>query len=68
MQFNLKLGCWHPVACTRSGSGFLSNATLFQELFTISLNKIQYIYIYIFFFHYFHLKMFVRPKHIAVIE
>jgi hypothetical protein len=25
----LKLGCLHPVACTRSGSGFLSNATLF---------------------------------------
>jgi hypothetical protein len=25
----LKVGCLHPVACTRSGSGFLSNATLF---------------------------------------
>jgi hypothetical protein len=26
---NLKVGCLHPVACTRSGSGFPSNATLF---------------------------------------
>jgi hypothetical protein len=25
----LKVGCLHPVACTRSGSGFPSNATLF---------------------------------------
>jgi hypothetical protein len=25
----------HPVACTRSGSGFPSNATLFEYLFTI---------------------------------
>jgi hypothetical protein len=24
---NLKVGCLHPVACTRSGSGFPSNAT-----------------------------------------
>jgi hypothetical protein len=23
-----KVGCLHPVACTRSGSGFSSNATL----------------------------------------
>jgi hypothetical protein len=27
---NLNLGCLHPVACTRSGSGFPSNATLFE--------------------------------------
>jgi hypothetical protein len=27
---NIKLGCLHPVACTRSGSGFPSNATLFE--------------------------------------
>jgi hypothetical protein len=26
---DLKVGCLHPVACTRSGSGFASNATLF---------------------------------------
>jgi hypothetical protein len=26
----LKLDCLHPIACTRSGSGFPSNATLFQ--------------------------------------
>jgi hypothetical protein len=25
---NLKVGCLHPVACTTSGSGFPSNATL----------------------------------------
>jgi hypothetical protein len=25
---NLKVGCLHPVACTRSGSGFPSNETL----------------------------------------
>jgi hypothetical protein len=25
---NLKVGCLHPVVCTRSGSGFPSNATL----------------------------------------
>jgi hypothetical protein len=25
---NLKVGCLHPVACTRSGSGFPANATL----------------------------------------
>jgi hypothetical protein len=25
----VKVGCLHPVACTRSGSGFPSNATLF---------------------------------------
>jgi hypothetical protein len=28
-QKNLKVGCLHHVACTRSGSGFPSNATLF---------------------------------------
>jgi hypothetical protein len=25
---HLKVGCLHPVACTRSGSGFPSNVTL----------------------------------------
>jgi hypothetical protein len=29
IRLSYKLGCLHPVACTRSGSGFLSNATLF---------------------------------------
>jgi hypothetical protein len=29
MFINLKVGCLHPVACTRSGSGFPPNATLF---------------------------------------
>jgi hypothetical protein len=28
LQKHLKVGCLHPVACTRSGSGFPSNATL----------------------------------------
>jgi hypothetical protein len=27
-EYDLKVGCLHPVACTRSGSGFSSNATL----------------------------------------
>jgi hypothetical protein len=27
-SLNLKVGCLHPVACTRSGSGFPSNATM----------------------------------------
>jgi hypothetical protein len=29
---SLKVGCLHPVACTRSGSGFPSNATLVAVL------------------------------------
>jgi hypothetical protein len=28
MNKDLKVGCLHPVACSRSGSGFPSNATL----------------------------------------
>jgi hypothetical protein len=28
-ECSLKVGCLHPVACTRSGSGFPSNATKF---------------------------------------
>jgi hypothetical protein len=39
----------HPVACTMSGSGFPSNATL----------------VWIFYLMYFRLKMVIRPKHIA---
>jgi hypothetical protein len=31
----LKVGCLHPVACTRSGSGFPSNATLFWIFYSI---------------------------------
>jgi hypothetical protein len=27
-KLNFKVGCLHPVACTRLGSGFPSNATL----------------------------------------
>jgi hypothetical protein len=27
-KYHGKVGCLHPVACTRSGSGFPSNATL----------------------------------------
>jgi hypothetical protein len=52
---HLKVGCLHPVACTRSGSGFPSNATLVLNiLFSnryISLylykHTNKYIYIYI---------------------
>jgi hypothetical protein len=29
IKMNFKVGCLHPVACTRSGSGFPSSATLF---------------------------------------
>jgi hypothetical protein len=32
IECNLKLGCLHPVACTRSGLGFPSNATLNLKL------------------------------------
>jgi hypothetical protein len=36
-QISIELGCLHPVACTRSGSGsgFPSNVTLFEYLFSI---------------------------------
>jgi hypothetical protein len=32
-----KVGCLHPIACTRSGSGFPSNATLvfFFQIFPL---------------------------------
>jgi hypothetical protein len=32
----LKVGCLHPVACTRSGSGFPSNATLFWIFYSVT--------------------------------
>jgi hypothetical protein len=31
----LKVGCLHPVACTRSGSGFSSNATLLWIFYSV---------------------------------
>jgi hypothetical protein len=34
--FNLKVGCLHPIACTRSGSGFPSNVTLFWIFYSIT--------------------------------
>jgi hypothetical protein len=34
--YNLKVGCLHPVACTRSGSGFPSNATLFSIFYSVT--------------------------------
>jgi hypothetical protein len=37
--FFLQHGCLHPVACTRSGSGFPSNTTLFRLLFNILFNN-----------------------------
>jgi hypothetical protein len=40
LSVNLKLGSLHPVASTRSGSGsgFPSDATLFEYLFSILFN------------------------------
>jgi hypothetical protein len=32
---DLKFGCLHPAACTRSGSGFPSNASLFRIFYSI---------------------------------
>jgi hypothetical protein len=32
----LKVGCLHPVACTRSGSGFPSNATLVWIFYSVT--------------------------------
>jgi hypothetical protein len=68
----LELGCSHPVACIRSGSGsgFPSNATLFEKLFSILFNNH---YMFRSYDHlqteiYFRLKMVIRPKHVAVIE
>jgi hypothetical protein len=34
--YNLKVGCLHPVACTRLGSGFPSNATLVSIFYSIT--------------------------------
>jgi hypothetical protein len=34
-QYYLKVGCLHPVACTRSGSGFPSNATLVWIFYSV---------------------------------
>jgi hypothetical protein len=31
VPYKLKVGCVHPVACTRLGSGFPSNATLPED-------------------------------------
>jgi hypothetical protein len=35
-SMNLKVGCLHPVACTRSGSGFPSNATLVRIFYSVT--------------------------------
>jgi hypothetical protein len=35
---NLKVGCLHPVACTRLGSGFPSNATLVWIFYLVTQN------------------------------
>jgi hypothetical protein len=32
----LKVGCLHPVACTRSGSGFPSKATLVLRFYSVT--------------------------------
>jgi hypothetical protein len=33
---DLKVGCLHPVVCTRSGSGFPCNATLFWTFYLVT--------------------------------
>jgi hypothetical protein len=35
----LKVGCLHPVACTRSGSGFSSNSTLVWIFYSITTKR-----------------------------
>jgi magnesium-transporting ATPase (P-type) len=35
-KWKYKVGCSHPVACTRSGSGFPSNATLFWTFYSVT--------------------------------
>jgi hypothetical protein len=34
--YYLKVGCLHPVACTRSGSGFPSNVTLVCKFYSVT--------------------------------
>jgi hypothetical protein len=36
-RYNLKVGCLHPVACTRSGSGFPSNATRVWIFYSVTV-------------------------------
>jgi hypothetical protein len=52
---NLKVGCSHPVACTRSGSGFPSNATLVWISYSVTVTCFGLIIIFI-------------PKLVAVTE
>jgi hypothetical protein len=40
----LKVGCLHPVACTRSGSGFPSNATLVWIFYSVTASSVQHIF------------------------
>jgi hypothetical protein len=58
----LKVGCLHPVACTRSGSGFTSNATLVLIFYSVTATCFGLMTIFI------RLKMVIRPKHVAIIE
>jgi hypothetical protein len=62
----LELGYLHPVACTRSGSGLPSNATLFWIFYSITATYFGRMTI--FRWKYFRLKMVIRPKHVAVIK
>jgi hypothetical protein len=65
--YNLKVGCLHPVACTRSGSGFPSNATLFLCVIPGSrLGECGHCYFLRFCIVSF--GRLVRPKHVAVTE
>jgi hypothetical protein len=42
---HLKAGCLHPVSCTRSGSGFPSNATLVWIFYSVTATCFGLIYI-----------------------
>jgi hypothetical protein len=51
MTGHLKVGCLHPVACTRSGSGFPSNATLVRIFYLVTLNMTVMLISYCFAIH-----------------
>jgi hypothetical protein len=76
----LKVGCLHPVACIRSGSGFpsIQNSVALDGNPEPNLYLSKNYYLKVGCLHpvactrpdslYFHLKMVIRPKHVAVTE
>jgi hypothetical protein len=67
-KYNLQVGCLHPVACTRSGSGFPSNATLVWIFYSLTATCFGLMTIYIYIYIFTRRKMVIRPKHVAVTE